>query len=292
MVANPAKTTLHGGQSRSCSADREQRTKEKSLAAYPPPPPLPTLLVRRKNKIKTTQRIYRRYAGLGLSRLRTRIPLTRGLGQKSCFAKFYASVCDYKFPSLVAFLFSWRCLAASTSYFLHTTMNLRPPSVAVSTHTSALNAVAFQSSAIPNARMSLCTQSVHSFSFHPVLSALHLQGLNTICFFGSRPPLIRMSVLAHKSLLVRNVVSMLSHTVISKARLYEVIRWSGLFVLHTYINRHFFKKNMNASRPPSEHPPVRGEMSKRLGGIVGYKDKTSSLDLNGFPYGSNIGSTV
>ena len=115
---------------------------------------------------------------------------------------------------------------------------------------------------------------------------------NTICFFGSRPPLIRMSVLAHKSLLVRNVVSMLSHAVISKARLYEVIRWSGLFVLHTYINRHFFKKNMNASRPPSEHPPVRGEMSKRLGGIVGYKDKTSSLDLNGFPYGSNIGSTV
>ena len=46
--------------------------------------------------------------------------------------------------------------------------------------------------------------------------------------FGNRPPLIRRSVPAHKILLVRNVVSMLSHPVISRARLYEVIRWSGL----------------------------------------------------------------
>ena len=36
-----------------------------------------------------------------------------------------------------------------------------------------------------------------------------------------------MGVLAHKSLLVRNVISMLSHWVISRPRLYEVIRWSG-----------------------------------------------------------------
>ena len=34
-------------------------------------------------------------------------------------------------------------------------------------------------------------------------------------------------------------------------------------------------------------------MSKRLeGGIIGCKDKTSSWNLNGFPDGSNIGSTV
>ena len=32
-------------------------------------------------------------------------------------------------------------------------------------------------------------------------------------------------------------------------------------------------------------------MSKRLGGIIGCKYKTSSWHLNGFPYGSNIGST-
>ena len=31
-------------------------------------------------------------------------------------------------------------------------------------------------------------------------------------------------------------------------------------------------------------------MSKRLGGIMGCKYTTSSWHLNGFPYGSNIGS--
>ena len=52
------------------------------------------------------------------------------------------------------------------------------------------------------------------------------------------------------------------------------------------------KGNQNAPRP-SEHPPVTGEkMSKRLGRIIGCKYKTSSCHLNGFPYGSNIGSTV
>ena len=38
---------------------------------------------------------------------------------------------------------------------------------------------------------------------------------------------------------------------------------------------------MNASRP-SEHPPVRGKISERLGGIIGCKDKTSTCHLNGF----------
>ena len=54
----------------------------------------------------------------------------------------------------------------------------------------------------------------------------------------------------------------------------------------------FLEKNQNAPRP-SEHPPVRGKnMSKRLGGIIGCKDKTSSWHLNGFSYGSNIESTL
>ena len=43
----PEKTTLHGGQSRSWSAEQGKENRRKSLAAYPPPPP-PTLLVRRK----------------------------------------------------------------------------------------------------------------------------------------------------------------------------------------------------------------------------------------------------
>ena len=60
-----------------------------------------------------------------------------------------------------------RFMAASSSSSLHAAMNLRPPSVIASTQTSAFNAIVFQSPAMPNARMSLCTQSVHSFSFPP-----------------------------------------------------------------------------------------------------------------------------
>ena len=52
-----------------------------------------------------------------------------------------------------------------------------------------------------------------------------------------------------------------------------------------------FKKSLNASKP-SNLPPDRGKMSKRLGGIVGCKDKTFSWHLIGFPDGSNVGSTV
>ena len=44
----PEKTTLHGGQSGSWSAEQGKENKRKSLAAYPPPLPPPTLLVRRK----------------------------------------------------------------------------------------------------------------------------------------------------------------------------------------------------------------------------------------------------
>ena len=33
-------------------------------------------------------------------------------------------------------------------------------------------------------------------------------------------------------------------------------------------------------------------MSKRLGGIIGCQDKTSSWHSNGFPDGSNVGSTL
>ena len=51
------------------------------------------------------------------------------------------------------------------------------------------------------------------------------------------------------------------------------------------------KKNLIAldllSIPQSER-----EMSKRLGGVIGCKYKTSSWHLNGFPDGSNIGSTL
>ena len=47
LVANPKKTTLHGGQSRSWSAEQGKKGKEKSGSAPPPPPPPRALLVRR-----------------------------------------------------------------------------------------------------------------------------------------------------------------------------------------------------------------------------------------------------
>ena len=72
----PEKTTLHGGQSRSWSAEQGKENKRKSLAAYPPPTPHTA----RSEKInKITRCIYRRYAG-GRSRVRTRIPSARRLG--------------------------------------------------------------------------------------------------------------------------------------------------------------------------------------------------------------------
>ena len=82
------KTTLHGGQSRSWSAEQGNKNKNKksNLAAPPPPPPPPP---RGAARSEITRRIHmsrryaiRRYAGgLGPSRVRTRIPTTRRLGQ-------------------------------------------------------------------------------------------------------------------------------------------------------------------------------------------------------------------
>ena len=191
LVANPKKTTLHGRQSRSWSAEQGKKEKIWQRLSPPPPPPPPPARAAQSEKInlkkKITRRIhiYRRYAsrryagGLGPSRILTRIPTTHQPGQWCRFAKLYASVCDCNFPSLVASLFSWRCLAPSSSSFPHAAMNLRPPSVAASTQTSAFTAIVSQSPVMPNARMSLCTQSVHSFSSHPVLYALRPQGFRT-----------------------------------------------------------------------------------------------------------------
>ena len=135
---------------------------------------------------------------------------------------------DHNFLSLVASFFSRRCLPASSSCFLHAVVSLCPPSMTVLTHTSASNAVAFQSLAMLNARTSLSTQLVHYFSFPPRPHRTAPSRFPKPIRFGNRPPLIRTSAPAHKSLLMRNVVSMLSHRVISRAWLYAVIRWSGL----------------------------------------------------------------
>ena len=86
----PEKTTLlHGDQSRSWSAEQGKNEKRKSLAAPPSPPPRCSFGEKNNNNKKITRRIHmsrryegRRYAGgLGPSRVRTRIPTTRRLGQ-------------------------------------------------------------------------------------------------------------------------------------------------------------------------------------------------------------------
>ena len=131
-MANPARGLLH----------RETRTKEKIWQRIPPPPP--PLLAPVQDSFDSSIR-------------------PRGVASQ----KKYVSVCDNNFHGLVVSFFSWRCLATSTSYVPHAATNILLPSVTVSTHTSSSDAVVFQSPAMPNARMSLCTQSVNSFSFPP-----------------------------------------------------------------------------------------------------------------------------
>ena len=77
-VANPARGLLN----------REKEKEKESLAAHPPPPLPPRCSLLIGEKIKVTRRIYmsrcyagRRYAGLGPSRVLTRIPSIRRLGQ-------------------------------------------------------------------------------------------------------------------------------------------------------------------------------------------------------------------
>ena len=108
-----------------------------------------------------------------------RIPVARRvLGQLVSLRRLYASVYDHNFPSLGASLFSWRCLAASTSYLFHATMNLRPPFATDLAHISASSL----SNPPPLYQTPGC-RFVRNWSPlshpHPVPSALHLQGFRT-----------------------------------------------------------------------------------------------------------------
>ena len=106
------------------------------------------------------------------------IASTRQLGELVSLRRFYASVYDHNFPSLVIVFFFWRSLVASTSSCLYKTINLRPPSMSVSSHISDSNAIASQSPAMPNVRIYLCTQNRFTLSpSHPVLYVQHPQDL-------------------------------------------------------------------------------------------------------------------
>ena len=86
----------------------------------------------------------RRYIDFGPSHARAGfLRLIDQVGQLVPLRRFYVFVYNNNFLSLAASL-SWRCLAASTAYFLHVPKPLRPPSVAVSTHISTSNTVTLQ----------------------------------------------------------------------------------------------------------------------------------------------------
>ena len=100
---------------------------------------------------------------------------------------------------------------------------LRPTSVTVSTLTSASNAVTVLSSPRYTERPDIALYAISPLFLLTTPSSPHCtlkasQGKTRFpnrIRSGNRPPLVRMSAPAHKSLLVHNIVSMLSHRVIS-----------------------------------------------------------------------------
>ena len=107
-------------------------------------------------------------------------------------------------------LFLYRVIAALSSSSLHPAINLRPPSMTVSSHAPRSSAAAFQSPSMPKARTSSATVRLFLFlSPRPALPwSLHPAkhdpvGQPTTVHTDERP----------RNLLVRTVVSMLSHPV-------------------------------------------------------------------------------
>ena len=111
------------------------------------------------------------------------------------FRRFYASVCDNTQSRCLSFLLA---MPSRVYIFFPPRDHKLPPTLhdRLNPHISASNAVTFQSLAMSNARISLCTQSVHSFSIPPRLF-LPSRFPNTI-HFGNRQPLIQMKAPARK----------------------------------------------------------------------------------------------
>ena len=155
----PEEATLHDAQSRSWSAEQGKESKNIKPGSAPPPPPLRCSIGGGKKHVARTPKgtkiaggqkghhVTYLHACLGAAQVSVHLapyktPSTSKQGKFNWLCRFAGSTFsayDHNFSSLVASLFSWRSLAASTSSFLHATINLRPLSVTVLTHTSASN---------------------------------------------------------------------------------------------------------------------------------------------------------
>ena len=162
----------------------------------------------------------RRFLGLDPSRARTGFLLACQLGQ-SVSLWFYASVCDINFPYLVC-LSLLLMASIRTSFSLHAAVTPPPPPPLhdlLNPHLTPIsNAVAFQSppqGQVSGRRSARNRSTLCSFPPRPLRTAPS-RSPNMIRF-GNSPPVIRMSVPAHKNLLVPKVVSKLfSHPVSSR----------------------------------------------------------------------------
>ena len=132
---------------------------------------------------------------------------------------------DRGFSRYLAVLFSRRDLDLSSSSFLHSVINLRPPSVTVSVQLWASRA----------ARFLLLDLERPDVAFHTCRPLFLLPApsfLDPIFYCPEHntlgEPSMRIRAPAHNNLLARNVASILSHPVSSSVRLYERTRWSDL----------------------------------------------------------------
>ena len=139
--------------------------------------------------------------------------------------RFYASGYHSNFPSRVRLSLILAESSLLSSSLLHAAMNLRPPSVTYSIHTPASNAVAFQSLAVPNARMSLRRNRSTLFPFDPVLSALHPQAFQTRFALATACRSFRQDSLPTK-ISSCATLSQCSHTPLSRGHA-RFIRWPG-----------------------------------------------------------------
>ena len=112
-----------------------------------------------------------------------------------------------------ASLFLCRCSDAFSSSFTHAAINLQPPSCTVLYQAAGSSAAVLQSPVMTNSQRSSATQSVHYFSSPPGPRSPAFSSSPDLTFLGSLWSPMRSSAPDHNNLLMRTVVSMLSHSV-------------------------------------------------------------------------------